>query len=454
MRNASGRRPHHRVRFDARARDALVLAVGAVAPAILLGSCSEPEQGGTRVVLVTLDTTRYDCVAGGQPAMARLAADGQRGTVFEQCYAASSSTQPTHASIFTGLHPWQHGVPKNGTVLEESARTVTEVLAAQGWWTGGVVASFPLHRRFGFAQGFAAYDDDFVGGVAPNKKVSQEADEDEFYTPGRLVTDRALDMLDDAEGDRQFLWVHYFDPHSPYGDEHTEQFRLRKLRVAARERDPGLPGLVTKAKSLYDHDAGVVDRELARLLRRLREDERWQTHVVITADHGESFGDDGSYGHGTTLSDVQVHVPLIVFSDRIAPGTRADPVGSVDVTATLLSLAGMPQEKLGHGRDLCAEPPATAPSVFGMRRIFLEPRGDVQVDGSVRELEGTLLFYALVNGHRAIGNSAGLEGLAPDDPAGVLELFSVFEAELASRPTHELLDADTQDRLRQLGYTR
>src|SRR5262245_30074643 len=83
---------------------ALALATGSVA--LAPASCGRPS-GGTRIVLVTLDTLRYDCVEGPSPSMPRLAAAARRGADFEGAWAATSSTQPTHASLLTGLHPWQ-----------------------------------------------------------------------------------------------------------------------------------------------------------------------------------------------------------------------------------------------------------------------------------------------------------------------------------------------------------
>jgi arylsulfatase A-like enzyme len=441
-------------------------ALTALAALLPLGlvACGRPA-GGTRVVLVTLDTLRYDCVAGPSPAMPRLAAVAARSTSFSNAYASSSSTQPTHASLLTGLHPWQHGVHRNGSVLAEAHTTVPERLAAAGWWTGAVVASFPLDGKFGFGQGFAAYDDEFSADLDVNQWTEAQAEGGHFYTPCEQVTDRALALLDGAPGERQFLWVHYFDAHAPYGETGDGPMKVSRLLAAARQRSPELPALIDEARRLYDQDVASIDRALARLLSRLEQDApEWETHLVVTTDHGESFGDDGAFGHGSTVSKVQVQSPLIVLSPRVAAGPRADTAGSIDVASTLLALAGLSPAGFGHGRDL--GPPragtrtAASTSAFGMRRTYAEPSQDVRLDGSVEQLQGTLEFFAVLDGVQAIGNARALDAAATAAPLDVdraqdlRTLFSLFESELQAQPTEELLDADTQARLEALGYVR
>ena len=435
-----------RIRRGAAAR----WAAGALA-ALALTTCSRPS-GGTRIVLVTLDTLRYDCVDGAAPSMPRLAAAAQRGANFDRAWAATSSTQPTHASLLTGLHPWQHGVHRNGEVLQDSVQTVAERLKAAGWWTGAVVASLPLARKFGFAQGFDVFDDDF----SIDLDVGQWADEmqagSHFFTPCGQITERALALIDEAEGDKQFLWVHYFDAHAPYGDTGTTQMKAGVLLGAAKSHDPGLQEIIAQARRLYDQDVGAIDASLEKILSRLAQDEpAWQTHVIVTADHGESFGEDGGFGHGSTLTPPQVHVPLVVLSPRVAPGQRDDVTGSVDVAATLLSLAGLPRGGV-RGRDLTATAPAST-SAFGMRRTFANPSPHVLADGTTEMLQGEQ-FYAVIDGQQLVGDAQSVPGASPERAAELERLFGLFGAELKSQSVQELLDPQTQGQLEALGYVR
>lgn len=130
-----------------------------LALAVVASGCSRPAPKRVRVVLVTLETLRYDVFAGGalRPAMPRLLERARHGTRFTHFYAATSTTEPSHATMFTELHPWQHGVVCNGEVLDRRVRTIAEVLREVGFETRAVVASHPLAAEFGFARGFDAF---------------------------------------------------------------------------------------------------------------------------------------------------------------------------------------------------------------------------------------------------------------------------------------------------------
>ncbi|MGK0486594.1 MAG: putative AlkP superfamily pyrophosphatase or phosphodiesterase, partial [Myxococcota bacterium] len=121
---------------------------------------SNDAERGTRVVLITLDTMRRDTLEGrasGQSAMPLTQAWARRGLTLDRHYAASSTTEPTHASLMTGLSPWQHGVSRNGLVLDGKYTTLAEIYSQNDYRTGAVVSSFPVHRTFGFEQGFEKF---------------------------------------------------------------------------------------------------------------------------------------------------------------------------------------------------------------------------------------------------------------------------------------------------------
>ncbi len=235
--------------------------------------------GGTprdRIVLVTLDTTRADALlpgGDGVAPMARTAAWAEGGHRFTRCYAASSTTKPTHASLFTGLHPWEHGVPRNGTVLE-GATTLAERLRAAGFATGAAVASFPVDAQFGFDRGFDAYEDDFTHGrVARWSGVVPEAGPGAFWSPASVVVERALALLDALPPGRQFVWLHLFDPHGPYGDADGESSGLGLVEVKERiRRGEDGEALMQRARELYESDLRAMDRGFGRFLERLELD--------------------------------------------------------------------------------------------------------------------------------------------------------------------------------------
>ncbi len=407
-----------------------------------------------RIVLVTLDTLRLDSfsgvdgAAGEMPATRRWASEG---LVFERAYAATSTTQPTHASILTGLHPWEHGVTRNGMLLQPDVQSVAELLSAAGFETAAVVGSFPLHRRFGFAQGFDSYDDSFTRGLSADW-AGMKIPVGGFYALGTEVNERAFRVLDAMEADRQFLWVHYFDPHVPYGDASPQKPDLTEA-ITAQGIGPEL--LIRTSRLLYDLDVRALDDALEALHRRLEADaDRIDTHVVVTSDHGESFGEDGAFGHGQRVSDEQIRVPLFIVSPNVEPGVRRDAVGSIDVAATLLDLAGIGQA-LARGRSLL-QPPAEPRRVVGMRRSVSEGTLETLLDGRTRPLPRHR-FFAVEDGVVFRGNGGGLDTPAdrahsPEAEEHIRSLFDRFEDELMAHPAQAIDDDDTRAALEALGY--
>ena len=272
------------------------------------------------------------------------------------------------------------------------------------------------------------------------------------------MTDEALRQLDAARGRRQFLWVHYFDPHSPYGDSAggkalTPAELLRRMAEGAGAR----AGLADEALELYGRDVQALDRSLDRLLERLEKDRaRFDTHVVVTADHGESLGEGNVIGHGNHLTAEQIHVPLFILSPRSAAGPDARNTGSVDVAGTLLSLAGV-EARLGGGGDLLA-PPRGAHPTLGMRRTYDRPLEALRTDGSSERFEGYLFYAVDGSGAVRVGNAQGIEGgtgpeaPGPSEARALAALFHRFEGQLAGRPAAAPLDAETERALRALGY--
>ncbi len=460
----------HRRTPSRRGSGPLLALSGCVALA-LLSACS-PRQ--VRIVLITLDTLRYDSLAGSAQwpsTMPHLVRWAEEATLFERFFSATASTQPSHASMFTGLHPWQHGVSRNGLRLADEHQTVAETLRAAGFSTAAVVASFPLSRRFGFARGFDRFDDDFdAGKLSPgewlraSRRVAVEGSQpeaqldDPFYSLADRVTERALGEIAAATGQRQFFWFHYFDPHSPYGDtgDGATTRPAEALRLARAGEDPA--PAVRRARLLYDADVAFLDRALGRLLEGLEQGAAaYETHILLVSDHGESFGEEGSMAHGRRLIPSQIHVPCIIRSSRLDAGVRQDVAGSVDIAATLLSLAGL-ETATGAARDLTASVPHRSRAV-GMRRTYEEPFHDVRLDGSVHILDDHQFFLVAEDGGIYRGNSARVDpptlppaGLADDQARQLRAVFDGFEQELTASKAEKIEDPEVEEKLRALGY--
>jgi len=414
----------------------------------------EPGLPPTRIVLITVDTLRDDSLA----LMPETLAFAEGGLTFEHAYAATATTQPTHASLFTGRHPWEHGVTRNGQVLGERFETLAERLRDRGFTTGGVAASFPMHADFGFAQGFDRYDDGFEE-LYVREWEGEAVEGGRFYSLAGDTTRKALAQLRSAEGELQFFWFHYFDPHDPYGD-HQDDMQawvgINHLLTAAGQRLPSVAGLVQRARGLYDDDVRALDRALAPLFEELRAgSEHFETHVLFTSDHGESFGEHGCLGHGKRLVPEQIAVPLFYQGPRKGADTEK-PCGTVDVAATVLGLAGDPMST--SGRDLFA-PRGGAPVAVGMRRTFEGRKAEQLLDGQRLPIQGER-FYFIGEGRYVTGNAEVLyerdlfdRELTGEENAQLYELFRSFQERLEGTSATELEGRGVQDALRTLGYT-
>ncbi|NOZ19526.1 MAG: sulfatase-like hydrolase/transferase [Planctomycetes bacterium] len=296
------------------------------------------------VLLITIDTLRPDhlgCYGYGNirtPNIDRLAEEGVR---FEKVVVPVPLTTPSHASILTGVYPTRHKIRDNaGFVLAPGCLTLAEVLQAKGYATGAVVSAAPLAAEFGLNRGFDFYDDRFTSLAIPAKRTGDaHAVPEENEKKGDEATAAALEWLRgttrSATGRPFFLWVHYYDPHVAYAP--PQPFR---------DQYPQRP---------YDGEIAYTDACIGKLLDGMKELGVYEnTHVILTADHGESLGEHGELTHGIFLYDATVLVPLILHP---AGGQKRGvvyphQVRSVDIMPTILDLAGVSIPDGLHGRDL------------------------------------------------------------------------------------------------------
>lgn len=283
---------------------------------------SAPTPGG--LLLVTLDTTRADALGayGGPstPVFDRLAAEGRR---FDLALAHAPTTLSSHVSMFSGLDPHGHRVPRNGFPVPDDVPLVAEAFAAQGWHTVAVVGSSALAGELGLERGFATYDDE----------LSRDAGR-RFEDRGARVTRRALAALDSWDRTAPLLlWVHYFDAHSPYEAPGFQHIDLAKPQTFSEEKRQAV-------RDLYAAEVAYQDAQLGELLDGLAAAGWIPDATIVAGDHGEMFWEEPErpVGHGTEVDLPVTRVPLVVHGR--GPGVVADAVPISEVGATLEMLAG------------------------------------------------------------------------------------------------------------------
>ena len=311
---------------------------------------------GPSLVLIVLDTVGASHLAPyGYERVTTPRLDAfvdAHAVVYPQARSASSWTLPSHATLFTGELPSQHGayhqymdpaeLASGDYALPPEALTLAERLQERGYRTGAVVANNAfLHRDLGLDQGFGSYDDRPGRMVGPYAALSQllgfRLDLGRVpYRRAESITRTSIAWLEEASSAGEtpyFFFVNYMDAHGPY----LPPPPFHRLFSEAQPLDLLRPEPEDRALQ-YDRELSYLDAHLGGLLDWLKDSPAFEdTLVVITSDHGEGFGEHGWWGHNMALYDEEIRVPLYwkpVGEGVVLPATT--PVSGVALHEALL----------------------------------------------------------------------------------------------------------------------
>jgi arylsulfatase A-like enzyme len=465
----------------------VVVILAALGCATRAASAERPD-----VVLIVVDTLRADRLGvygnerGLTPFLDSLA---RRAHVLERAYAQAPWTNPSVASIFTSRYPSQHGIVGFDSVLAGDETTLAEVLKRAGYATGAFSANGLITRQGGFDQGFEVYRAD-VRLIGPAERFTRPAKRADEISRDAL---RWLDSLRRLPGDRKpvFLYLHYMEPHSPYAPppDLLQQLRGTKPRLDVRELNkevvlavlaPPAPEVLDGIRDTYDAEVMAVDAALGRLMPALAERGIGEgALVVITADHGEELQDHGSMGHGRTLYDEVLRVPLIVRTPNQKRGGVLERLtSSVDLAPTILDILDLEIPATFEGgsfaRDLEAQETGTwvgrllarlrderpRPAVFSERYPITPSdapshRTAVVLDGSKviawSDRRPHEFFELTSDPHEQQKDGVG----AKEQKRLLVKLDELRQRVMRNRTAAEkrAIDPQTRDALRALGYT-
>jgi arylsulfatase A-like enzyme len=316
------------------------------------------------IVLIALDTQRADhlgCYGYPKDTSPFLDSIAAKGVLFERCYAPNIPTHPSFTTMLTGKEAITHDIVNigGGVPIKDGVKMIQEVLQENGWATGAVDT---MGRHF--SRGFDEYH-------------SPQWDLSDPLTLRRVehVNDMAIPLIEKLKsGDKPFfLFLHYWDPHTPYLP--PEGYRTRfypesrdPYDVNNHSMDPAwndemfkwyfhdwMPGVTDTeyVNNLYDGETRYMDDHLGRVFEAL-ESVKEDTLVLITADHGEILDEQlGFYDHHG-LYEGDVHVPLIMYRPGTLPAGKRVPgfVQNVDFVPTFFEMAGMPDVLNSEGKSL------------------------------------------------------------------------------------------------------
>lgn len=282
------------------------------------------------VVLISIDTCRSDhlsCYGYPRSTTPNIDAVAREGILFENVITPVASTLPAHCSMLTGMNPPYHGVHANNCYrLPESSNTLAEVLKEQGFTTAAFVGAYALDSQFGLAQGFDTYDEDMGEASAGPRALNERSAE--------AVNRAVLAWLEKHATERFFLFVHYYDAHSPYVPPEPYRSKL--------------------AGDAYAGEIAYADSQIGKLIDRLKRLELYDsTLLIITADHGEGLGQHGEKWHAFFVYHDTTKVPLVIKSPGRTKAVRiVEKVGLIDIFPTVLASVGVTAGPKVHGRDL------------------------------------------------------------------------------------------------------
>lgn len=275
------------------------------------------------IVLITIDTLRADLghMGYGRPVSPNIDKLAERSRVFERSYALASYTGKSLGPMLIGKYGSEtHRNWGHSNTFSKEDTFLAERLQKAGYRTMSVQAMGYFARASGLERGFDVIDTSAIPAEGSIKEM-------ENSVSGDKVSDAALKLLDNAENTskRFFMWVHYVDAHADY------------------IRHDGVPNFGSGARDSYDNEVAFVDKQVGRILDTIAK-APWgeRTAIVISSDHGELFGEHGMWRHGFELWEMLVRVPLIIHVPGLAPGRIKTRRSAIDVTPTLLELAGVP----------------------------------------------------------------------------------------------------------------
>jgi arylsulfatase A-like enzyme len=359
-------------------------------------------RGSPNILLVTIDTLRADhlgCYGYSRATSPNLDALAAAGVLFENAFCVLPSTVPSHGSIFFGTWPRIHGSTSNSTkITNKSLPYLPDILHQAGYRTGAVLSAQHLGKALEEFPGFETFE--YPPRIRSAKRTLRIA-------LGWLLANRE---------NKFFLWIHLWDPHSPYrlhprlmsriNPEFRNDFeKAYEFLPDGFYSEHGLRGMI----DLYDNEIVFVDRHLGKFFARLREHFLLDnTLTIIASDHGETLDelvttDQYAFDHSEFLVEPQIRVPLIMIPpNHSQPGRRVSAVTSlVDLFPTILEAARVPVPPGTQGGSLqpylSTQEDALPPRlVFLQRRSFVNPPRPFLASDQfgVRDAEFKLLYEA------------------------------------------------------------
>lgn len=321
-------------------------ALGSFIILFLVIALSQPRQkkipldleSAPNILFIVMDAARTDhfsCYGYHRTTTPRIDELASGGAVFENAIAQSSWTLPSHASMFTGLFVSEHLTNINNEHLKDEFLTLAEILKKHGYATLGYSNNTWVSRKYNLTQGFTVFHE-YID-ILLRDFLRKRFLISDYGARNTNVVVRKWIKKSHRANQPFFIFINYMEPHAPYGDTpYRKKFRKNLTRKQLDEINElgkilARQGTMSRQQQellvdLYDADLLYNDfrvGELTDYLKKLGILD--QTLVIITADHGEHLGDHDLVGHGNSLYDALIRIPLIIrYPAKFGPGTRIE----------------------------------------------------------------------------------------------------------------------------------
>lgn len=354
------------------------------------------------IILIVIDTLRADHLSiygYERETTPWLTQESSHAVVFTKALSPSSWTKPSVASFLTSRYPGIHSVTGWLDIVPSQLTTIPEVLGERGYQTAGFSANLFVNADYNYAQGFETFYP--IRGHGPKQllfpmdilfsqiKVSGELafrlnliDSNVAFGDARSMNGAIIPWLRNNERNQIFLYLHYMDPHVPYlpparkysEGKNLSDYDLQFMRKLHNPQDTVEVDnrILDAVVSRYDDEIINVDRRLAEVFQTLETlGLRDKSLIIITADHGEEFGDHGFGGHGHSMFQEVLHVPLLIFfPDGAYAGRRIEhQVDLLDLAPTIYDYVGVEAEAPLDGVSLM-------PLIRGEKKLYAEKKRD------------------------------------------------------------------------------
>jgi arylsulfatase A-like enzyme len=278
----------------------------------------------------------------------------EESAIFTQMYVQGNESRVSHASIWTAMYPVKHSFLGSKEILDRDFVTVDEVAASAGMFVAGATSNgYVAPKRWGFGEKWDKYSNHI---------------HEELGLKAENILEKGWSFVGQKK-EPWFLYMGFVDTHvswrahdpwiEKYDPGYTGRFKDTFSGADAGKTRSGALTLTEKEKAhvvaIYDSDVSYQDDVLRQFIEKLEAAGIWdQTMLIISADHGdEQWEEDNRVGHGGSMRDMLIHVPLLVrYPPMVAAGRYTEGVESVDIVPTIADALGVAMDPEWQGESL------------------------------------------------------------------------------------------------------